>query len=158
MAQRSKTVPAEVFIGDAPKRPRGPPNAAQLKRRQAREQATKRPASVPAQDVRVRMRGGPADAQRAAVKQKLADNAQLYEDKSGNIKSKRPRAAKAVDKSSSAKAEVKTPQTVRSKTYGKSKQSGPEIRSDRPEDRYGVRQRRAKSVASRSREPLGLVV
>ena len=83
-------MPAEVFIGDQPKRARGvPPNAAQLKRRQARVAATKRQAFEPADDVRVRTRGGPADADRVAVRQKLADNVRLYEDKQGNIKSKR---------------------------------------------------------------------
>ena len=145
LAQRSKTVPAEVFIGDKPARARGPPNAAQLKRRNARAAATKRMASEPAEDRRVKVRGGLADAG-AERRQKLAANTNLYEDKSGNIKSKR---AKTVANSSAAK-------TTKSKTTGAkgrfSKQSGsePDMRSSRPEDRYGVRQQRAKSVAMRS--------
>ena len=156
LAQRSKTVPAEVFIGDKPARARGPPNAAQLKRRNARAAATKRMASEPAEDRRVKVRGGLADAG-AERRQKLAANTNLYEDKSGNIKSKR---AKTVANSSAAK-------TTKSKTTGAkgrfSKQSEPDISLLRPEDRYGVRQRRAKSVTSRSASgsasrPRGVVV
>ena len=151
LAQRSKTVPAEVFIGDRPARARGPPNAAQLKRRNARAAATKRMASEPAEDRRVKVRGGLADAG-AERRQKLANNTNLYEDKSGNIKSKR---AKTVANSSAAK-------TTKSKG-AKSKQSEPDVSSSRPEDRYGVRQRRAKSVTSRSvsgsaSRPRGVVV
>ena len=153
LAQRSKTVPAEVFIGDKPARARGPPNAARLKRRNARAAATKRMASEPAEDRRVKVRGGLADAG-AERRQKLAANTNLYEDKSGNIKSKR---AKTVANSSAAKT----------KTTGAkgrfSKQSEPDISLLRPEDRYGVRQRRAKSVTSRSASgsasrPRGVVV
>ena len=157
LAQRSKTVPAKtvpasVFIGDKPARARGPPNAAQLKRRNARATATKRVASEPAEDTRVKVRGGLADAG-AERRQKLAANTNLYEDKSGNIKSKR---AKTVANSSAAK-------TTKSKTTGAkgrfSKQSGsPDIRSSRPEDKYGVRRVRAKSVTSRSRERVGVLV
>ena len=65
----------------------------------------------------------------------MAENPRLYEDKSGNVKSRR---AKTVAK--------------------KGKASSPEP-SSRPEDRYGVRRRaRGKSLgASRSRERVGLV-
>ncbi len=160
IAQRSKTVPAEVFIGEAPKRARGvPPNAAQLKRRQARVEATKRPAFVPAQDVRVRLRGGPANAERAAVRQKLADNARLYEDRQGNIKSKRvaKTANEAKSVSTSAKTDAKTNRSA--KTVGaKTKQNASPVKSNRPEDKYGVRRLRAKSVTSRSRDRIGVVV
>ena len=142
LAQRSKTVPAEVFIGETPKRSRAvPPNAAALRRQQARTAATKRPASAPAQDARAKTRGGPADAERAAVRQKLADNERLYQDKQGNIKSRR------------------VAKTIGAKKTGKSYE--PDVQSNRPEDRYGVRRRtqRAKSVnVSRSRERTGLVV
>ena len=161
LAQRSKTVPAEVFIGEQPKRARAvPPNAAQLKRRQARAAATKRPASVPADDARMRTRGGPADAQRAAVRQKLADNSRLYEDKQGNIKSKR--VAKTVTTKKSKDTEPEKPSRVaKSVTTKKGKDLSYERESNRPEDRYGVRRRtqRAKNLSvSRSREPVGVLV
>ncbi len=144
--QRSKTVPAEVFIGEVPNRSKAvPPNASALRRQQARTAATKRPASAPAQDVRAKTRGGPADAERAAIRQKLADNSRLYEDKQGNIKSRR------VAKMVGAKTTKK----------GKGASYEPDVQMNRPEDRYGVRTRtqRAKSVrASRSRETAGVVV
>ena len=166
LAQRSKTVPAEVFIGELPKRAKAvPPNAAALKRRQARAAATKRPASVPADDVRVRTRGGPADAERAAVRQKLADNERLYQDKQGNIKSRRvaktaSNSAKSVNISAktvnnAAKTVNRTAKTVGAKTK---QNASPPMRSNRPEDKYGVRRTRAKSVTSRSRERIATVV
>ena len=68
----------------------------------------------------------------------MAENPRLYEDKSGNVKSRR---AKTVAK--------------------KGKASSPAEPSSRPEDRYGVRRRApGKSLgasASRSRERVGLV-
>ena len=140
LSARSKTVPAEVFIGEAPKRSRAvPPNQSALMRRAARTAAVKREASAPAEDRRVRARGGAANAERAAARQRLAANPRLYEDKAGNVKS---RTAKTVGK--------------------KSKAASPEAEvSARPEDRYGVRRRappRAKSArVSRSRERVGLV-
>ncbi len=159
LAQRSKTVPAEVFIGEAPKRARAvPPNAAQLKRRQARTTATKRPASVPADDVRIKTRGGPADAQCAAVRQKLADNSRLYEDKQVNIKSKR--VAKTVTTKRSKDTEPES-RVAKSVTTKKGKDVSYEPQSNRPEDRYGVRRRaqRAKNLSvSRLREPVGVLV
>ena len=167
LAQRSKTVPAEVFIGDKPKRPRGPPNAAQLKRRQARVAATKRQASVPADDVRVRTRGGPADADRVAVRQKLADadrvavrqkladNARLYEDKNGNIKSKR--VAKTAKGTDAEPARVAKSNTSKSNTSKKGVSY--EVSGNRPEDKYGVRRQCAKNLSvSRSREPQRVLV
>ena len=132
-------MPAEVFIGEAPKRSRAaPPNQSALTRRAARTAAVKREASAPAEDRRVRARGGAANAERA--RQRLAANPRLYEDKQGNVKS---RMAK----------------TVGAK---KSKAPSPEAEvSVRPEDRYGVRRRapaRGKSLrVSRSRERVGLV-
>ena len=144
MSARSKTVPAEVFIGEAPKRSRAvPPNQSALMRRAARTAAIKREASAPAEDRRVRTRGGAANAERAAARQRMAENPRLYEDKSGNVKSRRAKTAKAVAK--------------------KGKASSPVEPSSRPEDRYGVRRRapaRGKSLgasASRSRERIGLV-
>ena len=146
LEQRSKTVPAEVFIGEVPKRSKAvPPNASALRRQQARTAATKRTASVPAEDTRVRPRGGPANAERAAVRQKLADNGRLYEDKQGNIKSKR--VAKTVGAKTSKK--------------GKGASSEFDIQTSRPEDKYGVRgrtQRAKSSNMSRSRERVGVVV
>ena len=97
---------------------------------------------MPAEDVRVRTRGGPANANRAAVRQKLADNERLYEDRQGNIKSRR------------------VAKTVGAKTK-KGKDTSYEPQSNRPEDRYGVRRRiqRAKNLSlSRSREPVGVLV
>ena len=139
LSARSKTVPAEVFIGEAPKRSRAvPPNQSALMRRAARTAAVKREASAPAEDRRVRARGGAANAERAAARQRLAANPRLYEDKQGNVKSRMAKTAKK-SKAPSPEAEV----------------------SARPEDRYGVRRRappRAKSArVSRSRERVGLV-
>ena len=78
------------------------------------------------------------------MRQKLAENERLYEDKQGNIKSRR------------------VAKTIGAKTGKKGKDIfyEPEVQSNRPEDRYGVRTRtRAKSArASRSRETAGLVV
>ena len=142
LAQRSKTVPAEVFIGDKPKRARGPPNAAQLKRRIARVAASKRQASEPADDTRVKNRGGLADVG-AERRQKLAANPRLYEDTSGNIKSRRVvKTAASAAKSEEAKSVSANTTNTQSKSVGAkskfSKQSGsPDIRSTRPEDRYG---------------------
>ena len=153
LAQRSKTVPAKtvpasVFIGDKPARARPPPNAAQLKRRIAREAATKRVASEPAEDRRVRLRGGLADAG-AERRQKLASNTNLYEDKSGNIKSKR---AKTVTAKAATVYQDKTTnvKSKRAKTAAKSsKQSDIEPDMSRPENKYGVRRSRAQSVKPR---------
>ena len=50
----------------------------------------KREASAPAEDGRVRARGGAANAERAALRQQVAKNPRLYEDEQGNIKAKRP--------------------------------------------------------------------
>ena len=141
---RSKTVPAEVFIGEAPKRSRAvPPNQSALNRRAARSAAQKREASEPAEDQRVRARGGPANAERAALRQKPA-NPRLYQDRQGNVKAKR--VAKTVG--------AKTAKTKKSSSsFSEEAQA-----SARPEDRYGVRRRapaRNKSLgasASRSRE------
>ena len=157
-------MPADILIGDKPRRARGPPNAAQLKRRIARTSATKRQASEPADDTRVKARGGLADSA-AERRQKLAANARLYEDASGNIKSRRvvktaASAAKSEAKSqaksnsNSAKTTNRTSKTVGAKN--KSKQS-PDTKSNRPEDKYGVRRTYAKSVTSRSRDRMALV-
>ena len=99
----------------------------------------KREASAPAEDRRVRTRGGAANPERAAARQRMAENPRLYEDKSGNVKSRRAKTAKTVAK--------------------KGKASSPAEPSSRPEDRYGVRRRApGKSLgASRSRERVGLV-
>ena len=135
-------MPAEVFIGETPKRSKAvPPNASALRRREARTVAVKRTASEPAEDRRVKTRGGPANPDRAAVRQRQADNPRLYQDKQGNVKSKR----------------AKT--TVAKTTAKKGKAYEPEV-SFRPEDRYGVRRRPARNKtvgASRSRERVGVV-
>ena len=102
----------------------------------------KRTASEPAEDQRVRARGGPANPERAAIRQRQADNPRLYQDRQGNVKSKR----------------AKT--TVAKTVAKKGKAYEPEVTSVRPEDRYGVRRRpaRNKSVgASRARERAGVV-
>ena len=158
LSARSKTVPAEVFIGEAPKRSKAvPPNQSALMRRNARVAAVKRDASAPAEDRRVRTRGGAANAERVAVRQKMAENPRLYEDKSGNVKSRRTKPeAKTVNTDAKTKTDSKTAKSKKSKAF-----SPPQ--SSRPEDRYGVRGRvqRSKTLgasASRSRERLGLVV
>ena len=75
LAARSKSVPAEIFIGETPKRSKAvPPNQSALRRREARAKSTKRTASEPAEDQRVKTRGGPANPDRAAVRQRQADN------------------------------------------------------------------------------------
>ena len=79
------------------------------------------------------------------MRQKLADNTRLYEDKQGNIKSKR--VAKTVGAKTSKK--------------GKGASSEFDVQSNRPEDKYAVRgrtQRAKSSNMSRSREPIGVVV
>ena len=132
LSARSKTVPAEIFIGELPKRSKAvPPNQAALNRRTARTAAVKREASEPAEDARVRPRGGPANAERAVLRQRLE---RLYADRT-----------RATD---NPRADAK-----KSKTYS------PEISraaSARPEDKYGVRRRawaRTKNPRpSRSRE------
>ena len=54
LSMRSKTVPAEIFIGETPKRSRAvPPNQDALTRRAARTAAVKWEASAPAEDDRV---------------------------------------------------------------------------------------------------------
>ena len=128
-------MPAEIFIGETPKRSRAvPPNQDALMRRAARTAAVKRGASGPAEDDRVRPRGGAANVERATRRQRLS---RLYADRQVN-------AAKTVAK--------------------KSKTFSPEVSraaSARPEDKYGVRQRapaRNKGPrASRSRERAGFV-
>ena len=125
LIERSKTVPAAVFIGDAaPKRARAvPPNAAALNRRAApRADAQKRAASYAAEGRRAKPRGGAANAERAERRdavyarqarmdkaaqrqvargdnKKAAANKRLYEDSQGNVKAKRP-AKKAKTKKS----------------------------------------------------------
>ena len=157
LGERSKTVPAEVFIGEAPKRsqPVRPPNQSALNRRAAaRAVAVKREASAPAEDRRMRARGGAANAERAAARQQLAKNPRLYEDRQGNVKAKRPAKSVVVAKS------AKSAKSASRKSFS------PEVEvvGARPEDRYGVRRRapaRGKSLgasASRSRERrVGLV-
>ena len=102
----------------------------------------KRTASEPAEDRRVRARGGPANPERAAARQQPAKNPRLYEDRQGNVKAKR------------------VAKTVGAKKSAKSASFSPEA-SARPEDKYGVRRRapaRNKSLgASRSRERVGVV-
>ena len=135
LSARSKTVPAEIFIGETPKRSRAvPPNQDALTRRAARTAAVKREASGLAEEDRVRPRGGAANVERATRRQRLS---RLDADRPVN-------AAKTVAK--------------------KSKTFSPEVSraaSARPEDKYGVRQRapaRNKGPrASRSRERAGLV-
>ena len=132
LGARSKTVPAEIFIGEVPKRSKAvPPNQNALNRRTTRTAAVKREASKPAEDARVRPRGGPANAERAVLRQRLG---RLYADRT---RADKPRST-----------DVK-----KSKTYS------PEISraaSARPEDKYGVRRRawaRTKDPRpSRSRE------
>ena len=129
-----------------------PPNQSALNRRAARTAAVKREASEPAEDRRVRARGGAANAERAALRQQLAKNPRLYEDRQGNIKAKRPAKSAHVGAKKSAKSASLSPE-----------EQGV---GARPEDRYGVRRRapaaRGKSLgasASRSRErTVGLVV
>ena len=139
-------MPAKVFIGETPKRSRAvPPNQSALRRREARAIAVKRTASEPAEDQRVRARGGPANPERAAVRQRQADNPRLYQDRQGNVKAKR------VAKTVGAKT-AKTKKSSSSSSFSEEAQA-----STRPEDRYGVRRRapaRNKSLgaASRSRE------
>ena len=115
---------------------------------------------MPADDVRVRTRGGPADADRVTVRQKLADNVRLYEDKNGNIKSRRvAKTASTSAKSNDAKTNAKTNSKTAKSVGAKTKQTAsPPMRSNRPEDKYGVRRTRAKSVVSRSRERMATVV
>ena len=126
LGARSKTVPAEVFIGEAPKRSRAvPPNQSALRRREARASAVKRTASEPAEDRRVKARGGPANAERAALRQQVANNPRLYQDRQGNVKAKR--VAKTVG-AKTAKADTAT-------KSAKSASFSPEA-SERPEDRY----------------------
>ncbi len=112
--------------------------------------AVKRTASEPAEDRRVRARGGPANPERAAARQRQAENPRLDEDRQGNVKAKR--VAKTVG-AKTAKADTAT-------KSAKSASFSPEA-SERPEDRYGVRRRappRNKSLgAPRSRERVGLV-
>ena len=137
-------MPAEVFIGETPKRSKAvPPNQSALRRREARTVATKRTASEPAEDRRVKTRGGPANPDRAAVRQRQADNPRLYQDKQGNVKSRR--AQTTVAKTVAKKGKAYEPQLATSL---------------RPEDRYGVRRRPARNKsaqASRSREPMGIM-
>ena len=136
LSARSKTVPAEIFIGETPKRSRAvPPNQDALTRRAARTAAVKRGASGPAEDDRVRPRGGAANVERATRRQRLS---RLYADRRVNA--------------------AKTVGAKKSKTFS------PEVSravSTRPEDKYGVRRRapaRNKGPrASRSRERVGLV-
>ena len=75
----------------------------------------------------------------------MAKNSTLYEDRMGNVKSRRAKTVK-----------------TDAKTTKKGKAFSPEPSSSRPEDRYGVRRRaRGKSLgasASRLRERVGLVV
>ena len=143
LGERSKTVPAEVFIGEVPKRsqPVRPPNQSALNRRAApRADAQKRGASFAAEDSRTKPRGGAANPERAerrdAVYKKAAKNERLYEDSQGNVKAKRP----------AKKAKTK-------KSVSQSMSFSPEAVAARPEDRYGVRRRapaRGKSLPSSS--------
>ena len=160
MNQRSKTVPAEIFIGDAaPKRARAvPPNQAALNRRAAPRFAAEKRASFAAEDRRTKPRGGAANAERAERRdavyarqarmdkaaqrqvardgdKRAAKNDRLYEDSQGNVKAKRP----------AKKAKTK-------KSVSQSMSFSPEAAA-RPEDRYGVRRRapaRGKSLPSSS--------
>ena len=156
--ERSKTVPAKesFYIGDEMKRSRPvlPRNHAALKRQAApRPAAVKREASVPAEDRRTRARGGAADAERAEMRDaayahqarmdaaKKQKNPNLYEDSAGNIKAKNKKSRKPKVKKKASSF------------------SPPARASSRPEDRYGVRNRRTsgKSLgvsASRSRDSL----
>ena len=132
---RSKTVPAEIFIGETPKRSRAvPPNQDALMRRGARTAATKRGAPGPAEDERDRKRGGAANVERAVRRQRLS---RFYADRT--TKSETVPEARA-KKSKTVSLEVS--------------------RGTRPEDKYGVRRRAARSKdqrASRSRDRAGLV-
>ncbi len=131
-------MPAEIFIGETPKRSRAvPPNQDALTRRAARTAAVKREASAPAEDDRVRARGGAANVERAARRQRLS---RLYADRQVNVR------------------DAKTVGAKKSKTFS------PEVSravSTRPEDKYGVRRRASArnkgQRASRSRERVGLV-
>ncbi len=79
LSARSKTLPAEICIGETPKRSRAvPPNQDALMRRAARTAAVKRGASGPAEDDRVRPRGGAANVERATRRQRLS---RLYADR-----------------------------------------------------------------------------
>ena len=126
LAGRSKSVPAEIFIGELPKRSKAvPPNQAALNRRTDRSAAVKREASHPAEDVRARPRGGPANAERAVLRQRLG---RLYADRT-----------RATDKPhvDAKKSKTVSPEVSRAK---KSKNFSPEISaSTRPEEKYGVR-------------------
>ena len=84
------------------------------------------------------------------MRQNLANNSRLYEDKQGNVKSRR--VAKTVG--------AKTAKT-NGKNSAKSVSFSPDVEASRAEDKYGVRGRapRAKSSrASRSRQSVGVVV
>ena len=123
---RSKTVPAEIFIGETPKRSRAvPPNQDALMRRGARTAATKRPPPGPAEDERDRKRGGAANVDRAVRRQRLS---RFYADRT--------------------KSEVPETRAKKSKTVSL------DVRGTRPEDKYGVRNRAQSKVqrASRSRD------
>ncbi len=139
---RSKTVPAEIFIGEAPKRSRAvPPIQDALMRRAARTAATKRGASGPAEDERAKQRGGAANVERAVRRQRLS---RLYADRTNPV---------------AKKSKTASPEVSRAK---KSKTVSLEVsRGTRPEDKYGVRRRawaRTKDQrASRSRDRAGLV-
>ena len=135
LSMRSKTVPAEIFIGEKPKRSRAvPPNQAALMQRAAtRTVATKRNAPSAAEDERDRQRGGAANPERAARRQRLS---RLYADRTNEIPKK--------SKTASPEVHAK-----------KSKSSSLEV-SARPEDKYGVRRRvqaqRKHQRASQSRD------
>ena len=96
------------------------------------------------------------------MRQKLAQNERLYEDKQGNIKSKRVAKTVGTKKGKDTPYEPEKQSRV-AKTVGskKGKDTSYEPPSNRPEDRYGVRRRtqRAKNLSlSRSREPVGVLV
>ncbi len=155
LGERSKTVPAEIFIGEAPRRsqPVLPNQAALTHRATARAAPVKREASMPAEDRRTRARGGAANPERAHTKQPV--NPRIYEDRQGNLKARRP--AKSV----ATKVHL-------SKKDAKKSSFSPEAgaSSSRPEDKYGARSRRparrsksmgANSASSSREQRVGLV-
>ena len=155
LGERSKTVPAEIFIGEAPRRsqPVLPNQAALTRRATARAAPVKREASMPAEDRRTRAQGGAANPERAHTKQPV--NPRIYKDRQGNLKAHRP--AKSV----ATKVHL-------SKKDAKKTSFSPEAgaSSSRPEDKYGARSRRparrsksmgANSASSSREQRVGLV-
>ena len=149
LGERSKTVPAEIFIGEAPRRsqPVLPNQAALTRRATARAAPVKREASMLAEDRRTRARG-------SAPTSSLSTRAST---KIGKATSKRVVPPKAW------RQRYTCPRRTRKKTSF-SPEAG--ASSSRPEDKYGARSRRparrsksmgANSASSSREQRVGLV-